>query len=123
MPIYQYKNPDTGEIVEVVQKMKDKHEYVDEDGVIYERVWSIPNANTDTQIDAFSEKDFVEKTRNKKATMGEFWDMSREMKEKREQKSGAPDKIQKAYMKEWSDKRKGKKHPSTGSKDIIVGGK
>ena len=121
MPIYLYKNPNTGEVIEVLQKMKDKHEYIDEDGLSYERVWAIPNANIDTNIDAFSEKDFVEKTRNKKATMGDYWDMSKEMKEKREQKTGAPDQVQKKYMEEWSNKRKGKKHPSTGSSDIIIG--
>jgi predicted nucleic acid-binding Zn ribbon protein len=121
MPIYQYRNPNTGEVIEVIQGMKDKHEYVDENGVACERVWHSPNAAIDSHIDAFSENDFVNKTRNKKSSMGDFWDMSRELKEKREQKSGAPDEVQRKYMDEWSSKRKGKKHPSTGSQDIIVG--
>ena len=40
MPIYEYRNPETGETIEVVQKMNDSHIYIDYDGLEWERVYS-----------------------------------------------------------------------------------
>ena len=42
--------------------MKDKHVFIDDQGVEWRRVWRAPNAAMDTQIDPHSSKDFVEKT-------------------------------------------------------------
>ena len=50
MPIYQFINPSTLESVEVVQSMRDDHVYIDKDGLEWERVWEVPNAQIDSQI-------------------------------------------------------------------------
>ena len=68
--------------------MKDEHVYVDEHGVEWERVWISPNANVDGNINPYSATEFLEKTRNMSGTLGDVWDLSKEMSEKRKQKDG-----------------------------------
>ena len=53
MPLYRFKNPETGEEVEVFQSMKDDHSY-SENGIDYERVFLIPNASIDAKIDGLN---------------------------------------------------------------------
>ena len=43
MPLYVFKNPNNNKIIEIVQKMTDKHVYVDQDGVEWQRVFLSPN--------------------------------------------------------------------------------
>ena len=116
MPVYLFENPETGETVEVIQGMKDKHVFLDDQGVEWHRVWDTPNAATDTQIDPHNSKDFVEKTRNKKGTIGDLWDAAKEAGEKRKKRDGN-DKIQEKWFKQYSKGRKGLRHiddPSRG---------
>lgn len=108
MPIYSYKNPKTGKIVEVIQTMKEDHIY-SENGVEFERVFSSPNASIDTKINPFSSKDFSAKLSNKKETIGSMWDRSRELSDKRTQKEGL-DAVKEKYYENYSKKRRGKKH-------------
>lgn len=109
MPIYLYRNPKTDEIVEVLQTINEDHVF-SKDGVKYERVFTVPNASIDTQIDPRSQKDFVLKTRDKKETLGSMWDRSKEASEKRIQKDGV-DPVQENFYKKYAQKRKGKAHP------------
>tara|TARA_Y100001963_G_C6793879_1_gene457415 strand:+ start:24566 stop:24913 length:348 start_codon:yes stop_codon:yes gene_type:complete len=112
MPLYVFKNPNTSEVIEVVQSMKEEHVYIDAEGLEWERVWVNPNMAIDTDIDPFSEKDFAEKTKNQKnSTVGELWDQSRELSEKRAKVTGGEDPVRKKYEKDWSKKRKGMKPP------------
>jgi hypothetical protein len=83
MPIYIFKHPKKEEYVEVVQAMRDEHTHVDEKGVKWERVYTLPNTSIDSKIDPHSPKDFLEKTRNKRGTIGEMMDYSRELSERR----------------------------------------
>lgn len=85
--IYIYQHPKTGEIKEVSQGMNDIHEYY-EDDIKWNRVFTIPNTSIDTKIDAFSSQDFLKKTENHKGTLGDLFDMSRDMAEKRKDKAG-----------------------------------
>jgi hypothetical protein len=102
MPFYLFKNPITKEIVEVFQAMKDEHIFIDSNGIEYERIYTIPQASIDSKIDAFSSSDFVEKTRNKKGTIGDLWQASRELSEKRGGSANDPvkEKFYKNYAKE-----------------------
>tara|TARA_Y100000310_G_scaffold510_1_gene760 strand:- start:1816 stop:2175 length:360 start_codon:yes stop_codon:yes gene_type:complete len=109
MPEYLYKDPETGEEVSIYQGINEKHKY-SADGKEFERVFTVPNASIDTNIDPMSEKDFVEKTRNKKGTLGEMWDASKEASEKRDKITGK-DPTKEEYFKNYSKKRKGMKHP------------
>lgn len=111
MPIYQYQNPLTGELVEIPQRVNEEHVY-SKDGVKYTRVFTVPNAAVDTKIDAFSQKDFARKTSNKKGTLGDLYDQSREASEKRAKTIGK-DPVKEKYWADYSKKRGGKKHPKS----------
>lgn len=112
MPVYLYENPETKEVVEVLQKVSDKHEYIDEKGISYTRVWTPPQVTASLGIDAFSSKAFVEKTRGKNLSVGDLWDMSAEMGDRRENKDGV-DFIRKNHDDKQIKKRKGKKLPTS----------
>jgi hypothetical protein len=107
MPIYLYKHPATGEIIEILQGMNDEHIYF-EDGVEFDRVFTIPQASIDTQIDPMSSMDFVEKTGRKKGSIGDLWDASKELSSKRTDKIGK-DPIQEKAFDDYSKKRRGRK--------------
>lgn len=111
MPEYLYQNPKTEKIISIIQSVHDKHEYIDEDGLKWLRIFTVPQVNTDFKLKAeSSSKDFAEYTRNKKGSMGDLWDVSKELSEKREKTFGK-DPVKQKYFKNWSKKRKGKKHP------------
>lgn len=59
------------------------------------------------RIDPYSKKDFLNAT-DKKMTMGEMWDLSKEMSESRAQKDGI-DHVKEKNMREY-EKRNGVKH-------------
>jgi hypothetical protein len=110
VPLYDFQHPETGEIIEVCLSMKEDKSYVDEDGVEWSRLFSIPNASIDTEIDPYSSRDFKKVTENKKGSYGDMLDRSREMSEKRKAKDGK-DPVQQKWFKNWSKKRGGRKHP------------
>lgn len=113
MPVYIYQNPKTKEVVELVQSINDTHDYTDESGLKWNRVYTVPQVGIDTKLDAFSTgNDFVEKTKNKKDSIGHLWDRSKELSEKRKSKFGE-DKLKTKYLENWSKKRKGRKPPPT----------
>ena len=118
MPIYLYQHPSTGEVVEVIQTMSEPHVY-SKDGVEYARVFTAPNGSADTRIDAFNSKDFVNKMGNKKCTLGNMMDESRNLSDRRAQKIGL-DPVREKYLKNYSAKRKGKPHPSQVKRNIEI---
>lgn len=108
MPIYLFKNPKTNKVVSVFQLMNDEHTY-SEAGIKYERVFTVPNASIDSQIDPNSAQQFVEKTGKMKGTLGEIWDYSKEMSEKRSKNEGI-DPIREKSEAAYSKKRRGMKY-------------
>jgi hypothetical protein len=108
MPIYLFQNPETDEVKEVVLGMNDPKVYQN-DGVNWVRLFTIPNAAIDTRVDPHSAKDFVKAT-NKKGTIGDLFDRSAELSEKRKEKIGH-DPLKEKYYENYSKTRKGKKHP------------
>jgi hypothetical protein len=117
MPEYTYISP-SGETKNVIQRMTEPHIFF-ENGVEWKRVFVNPTASVDTKIDPFSSRDFAEKTGKKKGTMGNLFDASREASEKREKVMGK-DPVKEKFLKDYSDKRGGKAHPSTWKKDITI---
>jgi len=109
MPIYLFKNPENGEILEVYQKMDEEHFYTDRDGIRWDRVFLSPNTSIDTKIDENSPSDFVRKTAKKGMTIGDMWDESAKLSEKR-RKSQGKDPIKEKAIKKYEDKTK-KRHP------------
>jgi len=116
MPIYLFKNPKTGSIKEVVQRMSENHTY-SENSVEWQRIFTIPQSSIDTHIDAFSESGFRDKTSNKKETLGDLMDRSKELSEKRKDIAGE-DPVQKKFFEDYSKTRKGKKHVKDPSREI-----
>ena len=108
MPLYLFKNPKTNKIVSVFQAMNDDHSY-SENGIKYERIFTVPNASIDSQIDPNSSQQFVEKTGKMKGTLGEIWDYSKEMSEKRSKVTGV-DPIRERSEVAYSKKRRGMKY-------------
>jgi predicted nucleic acid-binding Zn ribbon protein len=117
MPIYIYKNPDTEEYKEVIQTMNEEHIYIDEFGLEWKRVFTVPHASIDTKDDAWDHNRFVEKTGKMKGTVGDALDYSAELSEKRAQANGGEDPIKKKAFNEY-EKSVGKKHLSDRKKTI-----
>ena len=115
MPIYTFKNPKTGEETEMVQKMKENHVYVDGDRLEWQRVFAVPNGNTDTQLNDGSLKSFMRRTEGKQGTMGDLWDAARESSEVRKNKDGV-DGVEQKHFKSYSGKRHGMKHENDKNK-------
>lgn len=111
MPYYRYSHPKTNEIKDIFQSMNDLHEYVDEKGIKWNRIFTAPELNTQDKLSAESSaKDFSRVVADQKGTMGDLWDRSAELSEKRKKLYGE-DKVKKEYYENWSKKRKGKIHP------------
>tara|TARA_Y100001963_G_scaffold157859_1_gene255382 strand:+ start:24 stop:371 length:348 start_codon:yes stop_codon:yes gene_type:complete len=114
MPVYQFRHPEHPIMIEVVQSMKEDHIFIDDEGTEWVRVWGVPNAAIDSQVDPFDSKAFVESTRNSKGTMGDLWDQAKEASEKRKDKLGY-DPIKQKYFKNYSKSRNGMKHRDESS--------
>ena len=104
MPIYTYKNPKTGKTVEVIQSMLEKHEFTDSSGVLHERVFEASNLSKDQSIDAFNPKDFADKTRQKNYKLGEMWDISKELGERRKIATGKDEIKEKHLIKKYENR-------------------
>jgi|TARA_R110000751_G_scaffold283106_1_gene386419 hypothetical protein len=113
MPEYVYENPKTGELVNVWQSVHEDHSY-EIDGVVFNRIFTVPNAAIDTKIDPYSQKDFKEKAKG--STVGELWDQSKELSQKREEKEGV-DPVKTKFFKDYASKGKGNKHPQDPAKN------
>lgn len=112
MPLYLYKNESTGDIYEVVQTMTEDHVFFDpQTGEECKRVWTVPNASVDSfsNVNPFDLKEATEKTRGFKGTVGDLWDMSKELSVKREDKLGHED-PQKRKVFDKYKKERGVKH-------------
>ena len=111
MPFYQFIHPETEEVIEVIQGMKEDHVFFDENGLEWKRVWNIPQASFDTQIDHNDKNAWVRKMENKRATIGDMEAQGEELSLKRAKENGGVDPVRRRYFDDWSKKRKGKKHP------------
>jgi len=109
MPEYLFENPETGEVISVIQGIDEDHTY-SEDGLVFDRVFTVPNASIDSDIDPFSAQQFNEKTKGMKGTMGDMWDYSKELSDKRKKAHGGEDPIRKKAEKKYSEKRQGMKY-------------
>jgi len=120
MPIYIYENPQTGKIKEVVQGINEDHVY-SEGKIKWQRIWTSPNASVDTlsNIDCDSERQFLNKTKNMKGTVGDIMDLSTELGQKRQKLKGK-DNISAKYYKDWQKRRGGKMHPDDPKKKDII---
>lgn len=108
MPLYTFEHPTTGEQQDVLFGMNDDKSYTDGDGISWLRVWHSPETSIDANIDPFSSRQYLEKT-NKRGTVGELEQRSRDLSEQRANKLGY-DPVKKKYFENYSKKRNGLKH-------------
>lgn len=110
MALYLYSNPENeSEVVEIIQSVHDKHEYI-KNGKKWNRIFTNPTVATDTHVDPYNSQDFVKAT-NKKGKIQDLFDRSREASEKRKDKDGK-DLVKEKYMDNWESARKNKApHP------------
>jgi hypothetical protein len=117
MPFYVFVNPDTGHEIEIQQKMTEPHVYIDENGLEWQRVFTPPQACDGMNHDPFNSSHFLSKTRyGNSKNFGEVQDRAKEDSERRASKRGGVDPYKQKWYKEYSKKRKGKKHPTDPSR-------
>lgn len=117
MPQYIFCNPlQEDQTVEVFFHMNDKKFYIDENGVEWRRVFTVPQASIDSDIDPNNRQEFARRAA-KYSTIGDLADKSRELSEKRKSKEGF-DPIEKKFFSDYSAARKGAKHPLDKPKKI-----
>lgn len=116
MPLYSFLNEETNETIDIFMSMNDKHEYIDENGLQWRRLFAVPYASVDVNLDPRSKNDFVRKT-EKYSTIGELIDCSKELSEKREQKDGK-DEVKEKFFADYKKSRNGKEHPLNKPKKI-----
>lgn len=111
MPEYLYEHPNNGKVISVIQSIHDKHEYIDENGLKWSRIFTAPELNTEGSLKAdCTAQQFSDYVGKKKGTIGDLFDRSKELSDKR-QKAMGKDPLKEKYYKNWSKKRKGKRHP------------
>lgn len=111
MPEYLYQNSKTEEIISIIQGINQDHIYIDTNGLKWNRIYTVPQLNTDGTLKSdCTAKQFSEYTSKKNGNLGDLFDRSAELSEKRSKIIGK-DPIKEKYFKDWSAKRKGKKHP------------
>jgi len=117
MPIYTYKHPETGEHKDIVQTMSEAHVYIDDDGIEWKRVFTVPNAAMDLKEDAWNKNQFIDKTGRMKGTVGDVLDYSSELSARRAEANGGEDPVKRQAFNAY-EKRTGKKHLSDKKKTI-----
>ena len=109
MGIYLYENPETSEIKEVFQGMNDLHEY-QQDGIKWQRVWTVPAGVVDGRLNPWSAAKFVEKTGKGSDTYGSLLDRSAELSAKRAEECGGKDPLKERVFENYQ-KKCSKEHP------------
>jgi hypothetical protein len=108
MPEYTFQHPKLKKVISVFLGMKEEKEYIDNKGVKWIRIWHIPNATIDAAIDPFSENQFISKVGNTKGSIGDVWDRSAELSDKRASKRDGIDPVKK---KKYDDFKKKNRKP------------
>ena len=90
--------------------MNDDKKYIDESGVEWKRIYSLPQLSTESSFDPWNNNDFVNKSANMKGSVGDLLDKSAELSAKRAESNGGIDPLKQNYFKKYSEERKGAKH-------------
>ena len=106
MPQYIYQKGEEEVYVEVIQSMNEEHRFFDSDGLEWRRVFTVPHAvvSSGNEIDPFNIRKCVEKTGDMKGSVGDLWDFSGEMSERRAEKLGHEDPVKRKYFDDYQKK-------------------
>lgn len=97
--------------------MLEEHRY-SENGVEWRRVFMPPQLAMGARSNDTSERAFIEKTRNMRGSIGDLWDYSSELSQKRAQKEGK-DVVKEKFYEDFSKKRGGKVHSDLIQKGTV----
>lgn len=130
MPQYLFYNTETEEYKEVFFSMNDDKIFNGDNGDqegLWVRRWTVPNASIDSlsNTSPFDTRAHVEKTGKMKGTMGDLFNVSKEMSERRADKIGSVDPVKVKYFKDYAKKNNGAKHFSDKpdkieTKDFVI---
>jgi hypothetical protein len=99
------------------QPLEAYHEQV-VNGKVYKRIYYSPNISIDGKPGGVTREDFIRKTANKKLTVGQMQEISREMHLKRVEKDGQ-DTVKETWYKEY-EKNVGQPHKDVARRDTQV---
>ncbi len=116
MPFYTFLNPKTKEVLDLFFHMNDEKEYIDEDGIKWDRQWHTPELNATGSSDAWDSKKFVEKTGRSRGKLGDMLDMSSDLSKERASGNGGVDPLKENYYKRYTKERNGAIHPDKNPK-------
>lgn len=108
--MYVFQHPDREEYTEAYFGMNDEKKYIDEEGTEWKRVYLSSQLSVDAKVDPWDNADFVNKTGNKKGTVGDMLNLSSELSEQRAKESGGVDPLKQKYYDNYSKQRGGAKH-------------
>lgn len=109
--IYLFKNPNTEEVIEIEQNMNDPHKFIDNNGLEWDRIFTIPHAFITEKVDPYSANQFMNKTQSNGQKLGDLYERSKELSEIRAEKNGGVDPLKLKSEEAYSAKRKGRKIP------------
>lgn len=112
MPCFDFENRLTGEIVSVYLTLNEPREAYSTqiiEGKEYKRVYSAPLAAKDILKGDMTKEDFRRNTSGKNYSVGDMYDISKEMSKERAGKNGGKDPIQEKFYSDY-EKRMGRQH-------------
>jgi len=113
MPLYSFIREEDGKIEDVFFHMDDKKIYNGKDGKEigkWKRIWLKPRMSVDSiAIDPYSSNDFNRVT-NKGGKLGDLWDRSEELSQKRVDRDGI-DPVKQTFYEKYKKTHKGNSHP------------
>ncbi len=115
MPLYAFEQVDNPKVKEdIFFTMKEcpkvSEIITDDEGVKWRRIFTLPYATIDSRIDHNNSHDFIEKTGKKKGSVGDLWDASRELSDKRAKERGGVDPVKQRHFDNYKKARHGKEH-------------
>lgn len=115
MPYLPFRHPKNGKRRNIYVGAKEPAEnfqrQIDEKGTVWKRVFEAPQLAMAglKPVDPYSEKAFVNKTGQMKGTLGDLWDASRELSERRAEKDGV-DGVKQKFFDQYAKQHKGRRH-------------
>lgn len=115
MPNYLFQRVGSEETKEFTFSMKEVPSFgtvIKRDGIKWKRLMLNPQVACAglKAIDPYSPQAFVNKTGQMKGTLGDLWDASKELSERRAQKEGGTDPLRKKYYADYKRRKRGTPH-------------
>lgn len=119
MPVYDFHHAETNHTISVLVPLtatdKERAQQV-QDGKVYKRVYAAPLAAKDLNPKDGTLSDYRRTTGEKNLTVGEAWEASREMSERRAAQHGGKDPVKEQFYRDYEKTNHGK-HPDVKKRE------